>query len=193
MPRTLRIFAALAVVASLALVGCSGSSSRMPEPTGVPEKTEEVSVFYSSGRTLVEEPSVVDSTKRYEAVLDLLLAATPKINTDIAIVQPVAKVRSVTLKDGTITIDWDREVLNFDAEDREKNLALAAILITYGQFPEVKKVAFTVEGKKDGKLGDKDVEYFWGRVSLKGSPWDVLRQPAKSDEDTSTESSPVAN
>ena len=71
----------------------------------------------------------------------------------------------------------DGDVLSFEAEDPEQTLALAAFLMTYGQFPEVKKVAFTVEGKSKGTLDGRDIQKFWGRVSLRGSPWDVLASP----------------
>lgn len=164
--------------------GCSGAGSRVPDPQGVPEQTRNVSLFFSTGRTLVEEPRLVDSKDVYEKTLGELLAARPVRNSEIAIVQPTAKARSVTFERGVLTVDWSRDVLEFDAEPKEKVLALAAILSTFGQFPEVKKVRFTVEGKTDGKLDGKDIQVFWGRVSLRGQPWSVLRPGSKSSEES---------
>jgi hypothetical protein len=43
----------------------------------------------------------------------------------------------------------------------------------------VKFVRFTVEGKEEGSIGGKDVEKFWGTVSLKGQPWKVVRYGAE--------------
>ena len=102
---------------------------------------------------------------------------------------PRPRSSSVTLgDDGVLVIDWSPEVLDFEATDDEKVLALAAILRTFGQFDEVKKVKFTVGGKAEGTANGKDIEDFWGRISLIGQPWDVLRAPVEpgSDETTGT-------
>ena len=104
----------------------------------------------------------------YKASLDELLAALPEKFTTIAIVQPTAKVKSVTYKDGVVTIDWAKDVLAFDAEPKEKRLALAAILATMGKFQNVEKVRFTVEGKTSGTIDGKDVEAFWGDCEPQG-------------------------
>ena len=139
---------------------------------------------FSTGRTLVQEPRLINADDKYADAIAQLLGAQPEVATDIAIVQPVAEVKSVTFEDGTITIDWSAEVLDFEATDQEKSLALAAILTTMGEFEEVEQVAFTVEGQTDGEIEGKDVEDFWGRVSLLGSPWDVLRGPKPSEDAT---------
>lgn len=181
MRRTVALMLAGSAVAILVITaGCSGS--RVPEPEGLPEQTRKVSVFFSTGRTLLEEPRLVDAKDVYRQTLKELLAARPVRNPDIAIVQPTAKVRSVALSRGLLTIDWSADVLRFRAEPKEKVLALAAVLTTLGQFREVKKVRFTVEGKTKGKIDGLDVQVFWGRVSLRGQPWNVLRSPSKSSE-----------
>jgi len=178
-----KIVAAAIIVSTLGILalvaGCSGVGSRVPDPEGVPEQTRSTSVFFSTGRSLFEERRLVDAKDVYGQTLAELVEARPVTNPDVAIVQPAAKVRSVKLDRGVLTIDWDRDVLKFEAEPKEKVLALAAILRTFGQFPEVKKVRFTVEGKTDGKLDGSDVQVFWGRVSLRGQPWDVLRPSTK--------------
>jgi len=167
------------LVAVAVLTGCGAGNAQMPEPSGVPEATAETSVFFSTGRSLVEEPRVVDAKNVYKATLDELLAAQPAIYTDIAIVQPEATINTVALDNGTITLDWSREVLQFEAEDKEQIVALAAFLRTLGQFPEVQKVRFTVEGKTEGTIDGKDVAQFWGHIGLNAQPWDVLRAPVE--------------
>lgn len=157
------------------LAGCSRPGAGIPDPKGIPEKTRKVSIFFSTGRTLIEERRVVDAQDVYRSTLQELLDAEPRENVSVAIVQPDARMRSVAFKKGIVVIDWSREVLKFDAEPKEKLLAWAAILRTLGQFPEVKKVEFTVEGKTDGTIGGKKVRSFWGNVSLRGQPWKVLR------------------
>jgi hypothetical protein len=174
-------------LAAVALtVGCAASSvAPVPGPSeDMPAETTVTAVFFSTGRTLVEEPRVIDASRPYEAALEELFEALPELeqNKDIAIVQPASGPRSVVFKDGLITLDWDRNVLDFEAEDSEERLAFAAILMTLGEFPEVKKVQFTVEGKTEGTIDDKDIRSFWGSISLIGQPWDVLRQPPKPSE-----------
>lgn len=170
------------------LAGCSSGDDAIPPPQ-IPEQTVQTSVFFSTGRSLVEEPRVVDAADVYQATLRELLAAKPVQNSDIAIVQPVATVRSITVKDGVASVDWSRQILDFEAADQEKFLAWAAIMTTLGQFPEINKVRFTVEGKTDGTIADKDVAKFWGKIGLKNQPWDAVRPPAapgQSEETTQT-------
>lgn len=179
--RTLAMIAAL-LMALLVLSGCNAlgqGGSNVPEPEGIPQETTSTAVFYSTGRTLVEELVVVDATNVYEATLKEMLLAQPKENAQIAIVQTQAPFKSVVINDetGLITIDWDPDVLLFDAEPEEKRLAYASIMMTMGQFPEVKRVKFTVDGREDGQIDGKDVKEFWGSVSLNGQPWDALRPP----------------
>ncbi|MCZ7661571.1 MAG: GerMN domain-containing protein [Thermoleophilia bacterium] len=179
----------LAVLAVALLSGCTEAPANdIPEPTGVPEETVRVSVFFSTGRTIVEEPRVLDATDTYGQVFAEFIGAQPEINPDVAIVQPEATITSVTVADGVMTIDWSRDVLSFEADDSEKTLALAAILLNAGQFPQVSTVVFTVEGKTSGELDGKDIAYFWGRVSLKGQPFEVLRPPRPSEEGQETTS-----
>jgi hypothetical protein len=170
------------------LVGCAPrTGGDIPEPSGVAVETTVTVVFYSTGRTLVEEPVVVDATEVHKATLERMLEAQPVENEDIAIVQTVAPVRSVVLDEetGTLTVDWDADVLLFEADETEERLAFASIMMTLGQFAEVKSVRFTVGGKEEGSIDGKDIKAFWGSVSLNGQPWDALRPPS-SEEATET-------
>ena len=183
------IVSLVAVLATAGLAGCSGrvASNDIPMPEGVSEDTTQTSVFYSTGRSLLQEHRVVAQSTIYESTLKELLLASPEENPGVAVVQPVAKVNSVTFAKGLVTVDWAASVLTFEAEPAEKRLALASILATFGQFPEVKQVKFTVEGKTDGEIDGKDVKAFWGAVSLINQPWDVLH--IKSSSPDSTEAS----
>jgi len=174
---------------AFALAGCSGGgvgTADLPDPGSLSEETTEVALFYSTGRSLLEERRVVDRTNVYEATLTELLLAMPESNPDVAIVQPTADFNSVTLEDGVLTIDWAAEILDFEATDAEKRLARAAFLATFGRFDEVEKLRFTVEGQEDGEVAGKSVGDFWGAVALYDQPWDVLRIARSSDETSST-------
>ena len=159
-----------------ALAGCAATAS-VPAPVGVPARTVAANLFFSTGRTLLEEPRVVNADDKYGDTLAQLLKATPTSNTQVAVVQPESKVNGVTLKDGVLTVDWAPEVLGFKAKPSEQVLAWAAIMETFGQFPEVKQVRFTVDGKTSGTLDGRDVGKFWGRITLKGQPWAATRPP----------------
>jgi hypothetical protein len=172
----------------VAMSGCSREiGGEVPEPTvETPMRTERVSVFYSTGRSLTEEYRIVDADDLYAATLDELINGEPE-NPDVALVQPVADVRSVTFEDGLITIDWDRAILDFEADPEEYTLAWGAVILTFGQFPEVEKVAFMVEGETSGEIDGKDIEQFWGQITLADQPWDVQRPPGWEDPEASEE------
>ncbi len=177
----LAALAAALLLSATALAGCGGVGSRdLPPPSEMPDETVRVSVFFSTGRSLLEERRVVDATDVYSSTLDALLAGDAE-TPDVAIVQPRAAYRSVTLADGVITIDWDREILDFDADPEEYRLAWAAFIMTFGQFPEVEQVAFTVEGMDAGEIDGRDIAEFWGEVTFANQPWDVQRPPEYDD------------
>lgn len=172
----------IALLAALALAApLAGCGSDIPEPSGVPESTREVSVFFATGRSILEERRLVDAENVYLATLQEIMSAEPE-NNDVAIVQPVATIRSATLDKGVLTVDWDERVLAFEADPKEEIIAKAAFLRTLGQFPEVEKVRFTVDGKTEGTVGGKDVRAFWGTVSLIDQPWSVMRPEPAAEE-----------
>lgn len=174
--RTLRTVLGGALVAAsvtVSLTGCSSGS--VPPPTSVAMETTETTVFYATGRSVLAERKVVDATDIYRETLEEQLLAQPSSEANVAIVQPTAKVLSVTVNDRVATIDWDEKVLDFEATPDEKRLAQASILMLFGQFPEVETVRYTVEGKDSGTIGGKDIATFWGEVTLKNQPWKVVR------------------
>ena len=68
------------------------------------------------------------------------------------------------------------DILDFEATDSEKRIALASFLATFGEFENVNYVKFTVDGETEGDLGGRQIEDFWGAVSLA----DGSRSSAKS-------------
>lgn len=187
--------AALVASATLMVTGCGGAQDAgdVPPPTmAIPERTETVSVFFATGRSLTEERRLIDVDDKYAATLAELMEGVPEETPDIAIVQPEAEARSVTLEDGLLTIDWERTILDFTAEPEEYRIAHAAFLVTFGQFAEVERVAFTVEGKDTGTIDGKDIGRFWGEVTLADQPWDVARPPGYDDPAASEEETPAA-
>lgn len=162
------------------MLGCVGTENVPPPEITLPAKTRSISVFYATGNTLVEERHIVaDDKEIIKTTLNALLAAQPKDNADIAIVQPECDVLAVTVNDnGVATVDFSREVLDFEATKKEKVLAYGAIIETLKQFDSVKSVKFSVEGQEKGSVSGKDIHKFWGDVSLIGQPWAIERSQA---------------
>ena len=160
--------------------GCTGSSDVPPPKIALPDKTRSISVFYATGNTLVEERHIVaDDKEVIRTTLNELLAARPKDNANIAIVQPECEILAVKVNSkGMATIDFSREVLDFEATKKEKVLAYAAIIETLKQFENIKSVKFMVEGRDNGSVAGNDIHEFWGDVSLIGQPWAIERKQA---------------
>jgi hypothetical protein len=171
---TLLVVLSMIAASSIVLNGCSPAEENVPEPTmSLPEKSALVSVYYSTGNTLVEEKHIVsDDANKIKSTLNELFAAKPQNNPDIAIVQPECKVLDVKVdKKGLATANFDSRVLSFNALEKEKRLAFAAVFQTLKQFKNVKSVKFLVEGKDSGTIHGKNVQEFWGGTSLKQQPW----------------------
>lgn len=166
-----------AVMLAAAVIGCQGQTG-VPDPTiSMPEKARTVLVYFSTGNTLVQEKHVVaDSKNIIKTAIDEVLAAKPQENKDIAIVQPECKVLDVKVdKEGVATINFSKEVLDFEATPKEKLLAFGAIQETLKQFKELKAFKFQVQGKENGMVNGKDVKRFWEAVSLIGQPWPLKK------------------
>lgn len=185
-----------AATLAVSLGGCKAGlqpASDLPEPSGAAtSETTETSIFYATGRTLLQEKRVVETATMYESTLEELLLASPEKNTDVAIVQPAAEFISITVDEGLATIDWTADILDFEAEPGEKRIALASILATMGQFNEVEKVQFLVEGKTEGDIEGKDIAAFWGDVTLKNQPWDAIKVKGLPSGETTTSTSPTS-
>jgi len=76
------------------------------------------------------------------------------------LVSPIPKgtrLLSCTVKDGLATIDLSREFSdNFTGGSEEEALTIGVILRTLGQFPEIRKVLFKLEGEPLDTLGHLD-------------------------------------
>ena len=76
------------------------------------------------------------------------------------LVNPIPKgtrLLSLEVKDGLATVNLSREFSdNFTGGSEEEALTIGAILRTLGQFPEIKKVQFKLEGEALDTLGHLD-------------------------------------
>lgn len=179
-PLMLLFLGALLAIAALAS-GCSldgrTRSSVTEDDLSVERIVEatstEISLFYPSADTVVEEKVTLSDPARPELQAMRMLFQRDPSDPSVKVTLPDAKVRDVRMEDGLATVDFSRDVLVDDASERMQRVALVSIMYTLRQFAEVKQVAFTVEGKTSGELGGKDVRRFWGEVTLDQAPWSV--------------------
>lgn len=167
---------------SLIISGCSSDEIPPPTVSLTSSETTSISIFYPNGSILIEERQVVPvSDNLPEVALKRLFAASPK-EEKMIVVLPEAKVKSVKVdkKTGICTVDFSKEILDFpENEKKAKVVAFASIIETLKQFPEVKKLLITVEGKETGVINGKKIEDFWWDVSLKKQPLEIVMGKSK--------------
>lgn len=110
---------------------------------------EQVQLYFpsASGRMLVPVTRTVFSTADVSTAM-LELAKGPQ--TDSGLERPVPAdcgVRSVKMQNGKVTIDFSKEFASVAQAEDGGLQAVRAIMFTASQFPGVKEVAITVEGK----------------------------------------------
>lgn len=120
------------------------------------EKTEQsmnVKVYYpdDSGMKLVEverEIIVDDSIDKYTAAVETLMEEPTEENLT-RIFPKNAAIRSVTVRDGLATVDFDGSILKgFVGGSTGEEFLIGSIVDTLTNFPEVKRVKFLVDGKE---------------------------------------------
>lgn len=113
------------------------------------EYAQQVQLYFpsASGRMLVPVTRTVFSEADVSTAI-LELAKGPKADSGLERPLPAdCGVRSVRMKNGVVTIDFSAAFADvLQGEDGGKQ-ALNAIMFTAGQFPGVKKVEVTIEGK----------------------------------------------
>jgi len=181
--RILILLSLLLVFGAASLAGCTRTrSEEIPAPTvDLTKETTSISVFYPTGKIIIEERRVVQMSDNLPLVaLRELFKAQPKEH-EILVVLPQAKVNSVIVeKDGTAVVDFSKEILNFPEDSTEAKLAaFAAIVETLKQFDNIKRLKITVEGKEKGNIDGKSIEEFWGEITLKKQPIEIIRKPSK--------------
>ncbi len=173
----------------LGLIGCGGDARPIPPPSTelVEGETTAVSVFYPDGKVLIEERHVVAADRDLvKTALDRLFEAEPQ-EFEVAVVLPSASIRAVKVdgKTGVCTVDFSKEILDFpDESEKARIVAFAAIIETLKQFPEITAVTFLVEGKASGAIDGKQINAFWGNVTLPEDPIPITRETPPTAETT---------
>ena len=120
------------------------------------EKTEQsmnVKIYYpdDSGLKLVaveREIIVDDSVNKYTAAVEAMMEEPAEENLT-RIFPKNAAIRSVTVRDGLATVDFDGGILkSFVGGSTGEEFLIGSIVDTLTNFPEVKRVKFLVDGKE---------------------------------------------
>jgi germination protein M len=111
---------------------------------------DQIQLYFPSetGRMLIPVTRTVFSTADLTTAM-LELAKGPK--DDSGLMRPIPKdtgLNGVTMKDGTVTVNFTKEFMEVAQQTDGGKQALRAILFTCSQFPGVKKVEVQVEGEK---------------------------------------------
>lgn len=117
------------------------------------ERTMNVKVYYpdDSGMRLVEverEILVDDATDKYTAAVESLM--DDPIEDNLTRIFPKnAAIRSVTVRDGLATVDFDGSILKgFVGGSTGEEFLIGSIVDTLTNFPEVTSVRFLVDGQE---------------------------------------------
>lgn len=125
---------------------------------GSVKKTEKISikVYYpdDNGMKLVAETRTIEATQagKYKAALESLLSGTKEKGV-ITIIPKKAKLKSVEVKNGVATVDFNEDLVkNFAGGSTGEEMLVGSIVNTLTEFPEVKAVQILLEGKKVDSL-----------------------------------------
>ena len=169
---------ALLLLALSILTGCSllggnnsGNTPGGQNGTQPPEQKLSLTVYYvkltDNDTYLVREvhqvPQAQDAVK---AALEELINANPVIPGAARVLPQATKINSINIKDGLATVDFSSDVLRANVGASGEALGIQSIVNTLTEFPEIKKVSFTVDGKVEGQTMD-----WWGHVGLYGQPF----------------------
>jgi predicted small secreted protein len=162
------------LLTSAILAGCSKNNNTAPNGqngTQPPEQKLSLTVYYvkltQNDTYLVREvhqvPQAQDAVK---AALEELINTNPVIPGAARVLPLATKINSINIKDGLATVDFSRDVLQANVGASGEAMGIQSIVNTLTEFPEIKKVSFTVEGKVDERTMD-----WWGHVGLYEQPF----------------------
>lgn len=88
-----------------------------------------------------------------------------------------ARINSVSISGEVATVDWSAEVLTASVGAEGEARGIQSAVYTLTEFPTIRSVRFTVEGKGSGTASNgRTIEDWWGHVGLAGQPF--RREPA---------------
>jgi hypothetical protein len=178
-----------AAVTLLALAAACGSPARpaseppasSPEATGspttAPSDTTEVTLYYLvSGKIRIylapERHRIAKTQAIARAALEELVHGTAQDPDHTTPFPRAARINSVSINGGIATVDWSAEVLNASVGAEQEERGIQSAVYTLTEFPTVRSVRFTVEGKDRGTASNgRVIEDWWGHGGLAQQPF----------------------
>ncbi len=147
----------------------SPTSAPSSTPTA-PTQTMNVAVYYLKNANnetyLVREVHKITKSEGVaKAALGELISGTVLTSGAIKVLPADTKILGIKIENGLATVDFSKEVLKANVGAAAEALGIASIVNTLTEYPTIKKVQFTVEGKVENA---KD---WWGHVGLSGQPF----------------------
>ncbi|EQB21627.1 putative membrane protein [Dehalobacter sp. UNSWDHB] len=168
------LFVSFMFLALVSLAGCQSQTGPTPEPSPEPEPsavgTMKAAVYYlkdsNNGMYLVREVhEIPKSAGVARAALEELINGTPVTTGAFKVLPANTKILEVNIENGLATIDFSEEVLHANVGASGETLGIASIVNTLTEFPTIKKVQFTVNGKAENGMD------WWGHVGLYNQPF----------------------
>ncbi len=169
------LFILFLTFSSILLSGCQQATT--PKKTTTVSKMEVV-VYYpiyldKKGDFLVKEVhKIPEDEEKEKAALVELIRGNPKKKKVYTVIPRNTSILSLKIKNGLATVDLSSEIFNHDSGAIGESLGISSIVNTLTEFDNIKKVKFKVEGKEKGKVGNRDVESWWGHVGLSEQPFE---------------------
>ncbi|MDI6709422.1 MAG: Gmad2 immunoglobulin-like domain-containing protein [Thermoanaerobacterales bacterium] len=163
----------LVALSAVAVAGCGGDKKKPSAPPGDVDQpaTMPVAVYYlkttDKDMYLVREVHEVARTEdTIRAALEELIHGNPVTEGAARVLPPETRVRGVKVDNGLATVDFSREVLQANVGAVGEALGIQSVVNTLTEFPDIKRVAFQVEGGLDERAMD-----WWGHVGLHEQPF----------------------
>jgi germination protein M len=77
----------------------------------------------------------------------------------------------VRVDNSVATVDFSKEVLKANVGSEGEALGIAQIVNTLTEFPSIKKVRLTVEGRDKGAISGRNIEDWRGHIGLYDQPF----------------------
>lgn len=117
-----------------------------------------------------EERDIPQTPTVARAALEELIKGSKETGR-ISFIPKDSKVNMVRVDNSVATVDFSKEVLKANVGSEGEALGIAQIVNTLTEFPSIKKVRLTVEGRDKGAINGRNIEDWWGHIGLYDQPF----------------------